>query len=128
MAQYNFKIVYCPSVDVAVDESTYPFCGRVNFQQYKKSKPNKFHIKLFIVSENDAGYMISFFVYTGSKCNELIKRNAAMDPNCTITTKTVMGLLDTGNLPDMHRHVCFDNWFKSVEFLLEMLACSTYGA
>ena len=39
-----------------------------------------------------------------------------------------MGLLDAGNLLDMHRHMWFDNWFNSVELLLEVLTCSTYGA
>ena len=39
-----------------------------------------------------------------------------------------MGLLDSGNLLDMHRRVWFDNWFNSVKLLLEMLARDTYGA
>ena len=38
-----------------------------------------------------------------------------------------MGLLDSGNLLDMHRHVWFDNWFNSVELLLQMLARNMYG-
>ena len=50
-----------------------------------------------------------------------------MGPSSSITTKTVMGLLDSGNLLDMHRHVWFDNWFNSVELLLEMLARDMYG-
>ena len=51
-----------------------------------------------------------------------------MDLNCIVTTKTVMGLLDAGNLPDMYRNVWFDNWFNSVELILEMLTHSTCGA
>ena len=39
-----------------------------------------------------------------------------------------MGLLEAGNLLDMHRCVWFDNWFNSVEHLLEMLACDTCRA
>ena len=42
--------------------------------------------------------------------------------------KTVMGLFDSGNLLDVDRHVWFDNWFNSVELLLEMLARDTYGS
>ena len=83
-----------------------------------------------MVSEQETGYMSAFSVYTGSECNELVdlQRNATMDPSCSITTKTVMGLLDSGNLLDMHRCVWFDNWFNSVKLLLEMLARYTYGA
>ena len=75
-----------------------------------------------MVSEKQTGYMSAFSIYTGSKCNELVQRNATMDPSCSITTKTVMGLLDSGNLLDMYRCVWFDNWLNSVELLLEMLA------
>ena len=130
MALYNFKCVYIPSVDVAINKSTCAFQGRVKFLQYNKSKPCKFYVKLFMVSEQQTGYMSAFSIYTGSECNELVQRNATMDPSCSITTKTVMGLglLDSGNLLDMHRHVWFDNWFNSVELLLEMLARDTYGA
>ena len=127
MAQYNFKCVYIPSANVAINESTCVFRGRVKFLQYNKSKPNKFHIKLFMVSEQEIGYMSAFSVHMGSECNELVQRNTKMDPSCSITTKTVMGLLDSGNLLDMHRCVWFDNWFNSVELLFEMLARDTYG-
>ena len=128
MAQYNFKHVYIPSANVTIDESTCTFLGRVKFLQYNKSKPNKFHVKFFMVSKQQTGYMSVFSIYTQSEYNELVQRNATMDPSCSITTKTVMGLLDSRNLLDMHRCVWFNNWFNSVELLLEMLARDTYGA
>ena len=56
--------------------------------------------------------MLAFSIYTGSECNELVQRNATMDSSCSITTKTVMGLLDSRNLLNVHRHVWFDNWFN----------------
>ena len=46
-----------------------------------------------MASEKYMGYILSFLVYTGSESNELVKRNATLDPSCSITTKTVMGLL-----------------------------------
>ena len=127
MAQYNFKHVYIPSTDVTINKSTCTFQGRVKFLQYNKSKPDKFHIKLFMVSEQQTGYMSAFSIYTGSECNKPAQRNATMDPSCSITTKTVMGCLDSGNLLDVYRCVWFDNWFNSVELLLEMLARDMYG-
>ena len=102
MAQDNFKCVYVCGGDVVVDESMCSFHGRVKFLQYNKSKPNKFHIKLFMASEKQTGYLVTFSVYTGSECNELVQRNAVLDPSSSITTKTVMRLLESGNL-DMHR-------------------------
>ena len=93
MAQDNFKRVYIPWIDVDVNESTCTFHGRVKFLQYNKSKPNKFHIKLFMASEKYTGYILSFLVYTGSESNELVKRNATLDPPCSITTKMLWDYL-----------------------------------
>ena len=103
VAQNNFKHVYVCGGDVAVDKSTCGFRGRVKFLQYNKSKPNKFHIKLFMASEKQTGYMLTFSVYTGSECNELVQCNAVLDPSSSFPTKTVMRLLESGNLLDMHR-------------------------
>ena len=125
MAQRNFRHIITPSSDVAIDESTCVFRGKVKFLVYNKSKPNKFHIKLFMVSEKTTGYIIGFSVYTGKESNELVRANATLDPDCTTTTKTVMGLLHNCRLLDAHRRVWFDNWFNSTELLLELLSRST---
>ena len=79
-----------------------------------------------MASEKYMGYILSFFVYTGSESNKLVKRNATLDPSCSITIKTVMELLEAGNLLDVHRCMWFDNWFNSVELLEELLASDTY--
>ena len=109
MAQDNFKHVYVCGGDVAVDKSTCSFHRRVKFLPDNKSKPNKFHIKLFMASEKQTGYMLTFSIYTGLECNELVQCNVVLDPSSSITTKTVMGLLESGNLLDMHRRIWFDN-------------------
>ena len=67
--------------------------GRVQFLQFNPSKPNKFHIKLFMVSEHKTGYMAGFSVYIGQVANELVSKNTVSSEECTMTTKTVMGLL-----------------------------------
>ena len=82
------------------------------FLQFNPSKPNKFHLKLFMVSEHQTGYMCGFSVYTGKSSTELISQNATLDPDCTVTTKTVMGLLHRTQLLDNHGTVFFDNYFR----------------
>ena len=82
------------------------------FLQFNPSKPNKFHLKLFMVLEHQTGYMCGFSVYTGKSSTELISQNATLDPDCTVTTKTVMGLLHRTQLLDNHRTVFFDNYFR----------------
>ena len=59
-----------------------------------------------------SGYICGFSVYTGKSSNELIAQNATLDPDCTTTTKTVMGLLHKTKLLDNHRIAFFDNYFR----------------
>ena len=102
MCQDNFKVTYKPVENLSINESTMVYKGRVKFLQYSKNKPNHFHIKLFMVSEPDTGYIYGFFIYTGRASNELLAHKSTLDLNCTITTKTVMGLLQKCNLLDSH--------------------------
>ena len=46
-----------------------------------------------MVSEHESGYICGFSVYTGETANELVAENATLDTHCSITTKTVMGLV-----------------------------------
>ena len=72
----------------------------VKYLQFNPSKPNKFHIKLFVVSEHLSGYISGFSVYTGKTCSELVAVNANLDLYCSVTTKMVMGLLQKTKLLD----------------------------
>ena len=56
-----------------------------------------------MVSEHVSEYISGFSVYRGKAANELVAQNATLDPNCSITTKTVMGLLQKTRLLDNHR-------------------------
>ena len=75
-------------------------------------KPNKFHLKLFMVSEQESEYICGFSVYTGKSSNGLVSADANLDKDCSITTKTAMGLLQRTRLLDNHRTVFFNNYFR----------------
>ena len=120
MCQDNFKITYKPGENIAIDESTLAYKGHIKFLQYSKNKLNRFHIKLFMVSESDTGYISGFSVYTERASNELLANKSTLDPDCTVTTKTVMSLLDKCGLLDEHRTLYFDNWLNSPQLLDEL--------
>ena len=105
MCQMNFCLWYTPSEYISLDESTMAFKGRVKFLQFNPLKPNKFHIKLFVVSEHLSGYISGFLVYTAKTANKLVAKKATLDPYCSVTTKTVMGLLQKTKLLDNHQTV-----------------------
>ena len=65
MMQRNFCTKYRPGKELSLDESMCPFKGRVHFKCYNPKKPNRFHIKHFMVSEPGTGYICGFEVYTG---------------------------------------------------------------
>ena len=65
MMQRNFCTKYRPGKELSLDESTCPFKGRVHFKGYNSKKPDRFHIKHFMVSEPSTGYICGFEVYTG---------------------------------------------------------------
>ena len=65
-----------------------------------------------MVSEHKTCYMAGFSVYTGQVANELVAKNAVSSEECTMTTKTIMGLLQRTQLLDNYRSVYFDNWFN----------------
>ena len=123
----NFLLRYTPNEVISLDESCVPFKGRVKYLQYSKAKPNKFHIKMFIVSEHQSGYICTFSVYTGKGSNELLSKQSTLDLDCTITTKTIMSLLEKTKLLDKHRTVFFDNFFNSPEILDELRYRNSYG-
>ena len=50
MMQRKFATNYCPHTQISLDESTIPFKGRVGFKCYNPKKPNRVHIKMFMVS------------------------------------------------------------------------------
>ena len=72
MCQMSFCLWYTPPEYISLDESTMAFKGRVKFLQFNPSKPNNFHIKLFMVSEHLSGYISRFLGGLSLHLNHLI--------------------------------------------------------
>ena len=53
--------------------------------------------------------------------------NATLDLHCTVTTKTVMSLLESTEMLDQHRTIFFDNYFSSAELCEELLYHDSYA-
>ena len=94
MMQRNFHTKYRPGKELSLDESTCPFKGRVHFKCYNPKKPNRFHIKLFMVSEPSTGYICGFEVYTGDASGQS-QGNVQEVQDASKTSCTVLELLDS---------------------------------
>ena len=90
-------------------------------------KPNHFHIKFFQVSEAASGYILRFHVYTGKDTSCVSNFSKPLDPDCTKTTKVVLGLLESAKLLDKGHHIYMDNYYSSPELFHELYYRETYA-
>ena len=91
--QNAFCDVYQPDKELSFDEGTCAWKGRLHFRVYNPAKPSKFGIKLYQVCEATSGYTIGFDVYTGASACVNYAEAVGVDNDCTLTTRTVIGLL-----------------------------------
>ena len=120
MMDINLKQSYKSGRDLNCDEWCCPFKGRLKFKCYNPSKPNKKYIKIFEVSEARTGYVVGLDIYTGKNSTECAKIAKTLDPNCTQTTKTVVGLMQKCILVLKDHHVYLDNYYCSPEPFSEL--------
>jgi hypothetical protein len=132
MIQRKFSDVYTPGRDLSFDEGTCPWKGRLKFKVYNPAKPNKFGIKLYQVSESLSGYILGFDIYSGKTdftggSPEEFADLVGVNPEATVTTKLVVGLLARCGLLDEGRHVYMDNYYTSPELFTELDVRNTYA-
>ena len=127
MCERNFLYAYKPSKCLSFDEACCPFKGRLRFKVYNPMKPNRFHIKLYQVSESSTGYILAFHVYTGKNLACISTASQPLDPECTKTTRIVLGLLESSELLDKGHHVYMDNYYTSPELFSELYYRETYA-
>ena len=65
----QFKEVYMPHKEVAVEEAMIKFTGRSLLKQYLPLKPIKRGIKVWVLGDSSNGYLCNFQVYTGKVNN-----------------------------------------------------------
>ena len=127
MVERNFLHVYKPRKELSFDEAYCPFKGRVRFRVYNLIKPNHFHIKLLQVSKAASGYILGFHVFTGKDTSCVSNFSKPLDPDCTKTTKVVLGLLENAKLMDKGHHIFMDNYLSSPELFHKLYYHETYA-
>lgn len=117
------QMFYTPSNNVAIDESTISFKGRVSFRVYNPMKPTKFGLKIFVLSDCVNGYMYNFIPYYGKE--ELIPNSKLLK-----TTQIVKVLTESvvfkSDAPTSGLHVFTDRYYTSPEVAKELLSINTY--
>ena len=111
----NWRKMYSPGRDLAVDECLVPFKGRTKLKKYMPAKPHKWGVKLWCLCKSVTGYTYNWIIHTGKLPPD--------DTNRNITHRTVMlaceGVLDKGH------HIYMDNYFSSPALYKELADHST---
>lgn len=118
------KLFYTPGNYVSVDESTISFKGKISFRVYNPQKPNKFGMKVFVLSDSENGYMYDFLPYFGKEI---------LIPNSPLlkTTQIVKLLTDSLVYSDPHNpisalHVYTDRYYTSPQLATELLSTNCF--
>ena len=116
MITSHFASVYKPGRDVSIDEAMVPFKGRSSLKQYMPKKPVKRGLKVWMQADAKNGYVSDLEVYTGRKGDTVEKGLGSS------VVKTL-----TSGLQHTYRHIYFDNFFTSIDLLVDLFKIGLYG-
>ncbi len=153
--QTSFRSSLAPNHTLGLDEATCAFHGVCRFCAFNNNKPDKYHLKLYAVSEADSGYCLGFEVSTGverhdkatkklewegvlaliQKCCDIPHTsmlkfgkcpNRGVDPKkMTFISETVMQMMHKFCLLDQGYHLYMDNFYSSLVLATALLTRST---
>jgi hypothetical protein len=69
----QFQKYFVPSKNIAIDESTVVFKGKIIFKTYNPKKPTKWGIRIFVLADSDSGYVHSTIPYYGKLTGDMCK-------------------------------------------------------
>lgn len=109
----NYKDQFSPSQMTTVDEMLVGFRGKCVFRQYIPSKPAKYGVKIFSLSDAKMFYTINMEVYVGKQPQDspFQVSNSPADVVCRLIEP----------ISGTRRNVTTDNWFTSVELCTRLL-------
>ncbi|XP_023233249.1 uncharacterized protein LOC111632961 [Centruroides sculpturatus] len=108
----NCQKNYCPSEYLTIDKMLEAFRGRCQLRQYIPSKPSKYGIKIFALTDSRTFYSSNLEVYAGVQLQgQYFISNSPKD----VVLRLCKPVAGSG------RNITFDNWFTSYELALKLL-------
>ncbi|XP_071051718.1 piggyBac transposable element-derived protein 4-like [Onthophagus taurus] len=108
----NIQSSYVISEYATIDEKLEPFRGRCSFRQYIKSKPARYGIKIFLLTDSRTYYTNNFEIYAGKQPEGEYKLQN--DPY-SVVCRLIKPIEKTG------RNITMDNWFMSIKLMNDLL-------
>lgn len=116
MAKSNFKNNYKPHEHLAIDEAMIKWTGRLSFKQYMPAKPIKRGIKVWMRCDSVNAFLTDFEIYLGRGTQ--VSTHGLGHEVVTQLTRDITG---------SYFRVYFDNYFSSVQLMLDLLADKIYA-
>jgi hypothetical protein len=110
--------VFAPEC-LCVDEQLLEFHGRVRFLQYIPSKPGKFGIKIFWLTDAAGTYCFNGLFYIGAATLSTDERSKSSSFAEAVVMNLMSPFLNNG------RHLTADNWFSSINLTERLLENKT---
>lgn len=107
------KTGFSHSEYVTVDEKLESFRGRCSFRQYIPSKPNKYGIKIFALSDAKVYYTSNLEIYAGQQPEGPYKKSNSPKH---VVERLCEPIYNSG------RNITLDNWFTSIELVKSFLS------
>ena len=119
----RFRHFYAPNQHLSLDEGMIPTKNRLSIKQHIKSKPIKWGIKAYMLTEGDTGYLINADIYTGRKEDSVIEEIG-------IVGTVVADLVTTAEVEGMNHILVMDRFYNSVSlfnYLVNTLGTHAVG-
>ena len=110
--------LFTPGRNVAVDENTVGYKGQIIFKTYNSRKPTKWGMRVYVLSDCEAGYISCFEPYFGQPTTDALPR-----PGEPFTTRIVMHLVDqlATQTDGAGYHICTNRFYTSPTLAVKLL-------
>lgn len=108
----NSQSTYTVSENVTIDENLEAFRGRCSFRVFMKSKPAKYGLKIFMLTDSQSFFTYNMEIYCGTQPDGPYTINNAA---CEVVKRLVTPISQTG------RNITVDNWFTSIPLAQDLL-------
>lgn len=112
----NSQNIYTLGENTCIDEMLLPFRGRCKFKMYMPQKPAKYGIKIMILTDARTNYAYNAYIYSGKGSDGA--GLPAEYKKMGVPTQAVLKLAKP--LFGSHRNITADNWFSSIELIVEL--------
>jgi len=111
------KELYVPGRNVAMDESTVGFKGRIQIKCYNPKKPTEWGLRIFCLCDSENGYVFSHIPYYGKTITESL-----VHPDLPFMSRIVIHLAQVlqAHMSGSGCHIYTDRFYTSPQLAREL--------